>query len=220
MTPTNSTMLDQLWEAAMPSLSPEEQRAGLALLCELAKGEPVTVAQFAEALGGPVGEAEAVLKASPLSPFVYAGENGRVVGFFGLSTAHTDHRFSINGRTLWAWCAQDSLFLPELLGETAEVESRDSRRRPAGPPYGLARARRGRGAEGRRGVHAPAGHGRPHVGYADHRHRLPLRLLLRLTCVGSAVGGQASRKSAALAGRGLRAREAAECAPLGAPSDP
>src|SRR5438094_684377 len=31
----------------------------------------------------------------------------------------------INGRTLWAWCAGDTLFLPEVLGETAAVESRD-----------------------------------------------------------------------------------------------
>jgi alkylmercury lyase len=109
----------------MPTPSPEEQRAGLVLLGELAKGQPVTVAQFAEALGGPVGAAEAMLNAWPLRPLVYAGEDGRVVGFFGLSTVRTHHRFSINGRTLWAFCAGDSLVLPELLAETAEVESRD-----------------------------------------------------------------------------------------------
>jgi len=115
MTLKNSTALDQLFEAAIPGFSPEEQRAGLVLLGELAKGEPVTAAQFAEA----------VLNASALRPFVYAGEDGRVVGFFGLSTTRTHHRLLINGRTLWAWCAEDSLFLPQLLGETAQVESRD-----------------------------------------------------------------------------------------------
>jgi len=125
MTLKNPTTLDQLFEAAIPGFSPEEQRAGLVLLGELAKGEPVTAAQFAEALGAPVGEAEAVLNASALRPFVYAGKDGRVVGFFGLSTTRTHHRLLINGRTLWAWCAEDSLFLPELPGETAHVESRD-----------------------------------------------------------------------------------------------
>jgi alkylmercury lyase len=35
------------------------------------------------------------------------------------------HRFQLNGRTLWTWCAWDSLFIPELLGETARVESPD-----------------------------------------------------------------------------------------------
>lgn len=121
----STTTLDQLFEVAIPGFSPEEQRAGLVLHGELAKGEPVAAAQFAAALGTSVGEAEAVLNASALRPFVYAGEDGRVVGFFGLSTVHTHHQFSINGRTLWAWCALDSLFLPELLGETAKVDSLD-----------------------------------------------------------------------------------------------
>jgi hypothetical protein len=32
-------------------------------------------------------------------------------------------RFAVNGRTLYASCALDTIFLPGLLGETAEVES-------------------------------------------------------------------------------------------------
>ncbi len=125
MTGKNSKALDQLWEAALPTPSPEEQRAGLVLLGELAEGQPVTVAQFAAALGGSVGAVEAMLNAWPLRPLVYTDEDGRLAGFFGLSTVRTHHRFSINGRTLWANCAGDSLSLPELLGETAHVESRD-----------------------------------------------------------------------------------------------
>jgi alkylmercury lyase len=35
----------------------------------------------------------------------------------------SQHRFTIGGRTLSAWCAWDTLFLPQLLGQTAEVES-------------------------------------------------------------------------------------------------
>jgi len=34
-------------------------------------------------------------------------------------------RMKIDGRTLWTWCAWDSLFIPEILGEQAQVESRD-----------------------------------------------------------------------------------------------
>lgn len=33
------------------------------------------------------------------------------------------HRFTVNGWTLYTWCAWDTLFLPELIGETARVES-------------------------------------------------------------------------------------------------
>ncbi|MGH7701053.1 MAG: organomercurial lyase [Gemmatimonadales bacterium] len=125
MTQKSMATLIQLSEAAMPGLSSEEQRAGIVLLRELAKGEPVAVPQFAEALGVPVKEAEALVKGSALRRLIYAGEDGRVVGFWGLSTVRTHHRFTINGRTLWAWCAGDTLFLPEAVGETAVVESRD-----------------------------------------------------------------------------------------------
>ena len=121
----NLTTLGEFSEAAMPGLSSEEQRAGIVLLRELAKGQPVGASQFATALGVPTDEAEALLKESRLRQLIYAGEDGRVVGVWGLSTARTHHRFTINGRRLWAWCAGDTLFLPEVLGETADVESRD-----------------------------------------------------------------------------------------------
>ena len=43
----------------------------------------------------------------------------------GLSiTQISDHRIHIDGRALSAWCAWDTLFLPELLDETARVASR------------------------------------------------------------------------------------------------
>lgn len=125
MTRETLALLGDLWEAAIPSLSPEDQRAGMVLLRELARGQPVSVAQLAHALAVPLEGAAAILQDSPLSRFVYAREAGRVEGFWGLATSPTHHRFTINGRTLWTWCAEDSLFLPELLGETAEIESRD-----------------------------------------------------------------------------------------------
>ena len=49
-------------------------------------------------------------------------EAGRVVGN-ALTLNPTPHRFAVNGRTLYAWCALDTIFLPGLLEETAEVES-------------------------------------------------------------------------------------------------
>jgi alkylmercury lyase len=125
MTEKNLRTLVQSSELPMPGLSPEEQRAGIVLLKTLAKGEPVAVPQFAAALGVPVNEAEALVKDSELRRLIHAGEDGRVVGFWGLTTAPTHHRFTINGHTLWAWCAGDTLFLPEALDETAAVESRD-----------------------------------------------------------------------------------------------
>lgn len=128
MTRKYTTTADELWEAAcchFPVVSQEEQRAGIVLLQELAGGEPVAIAQLARALGTSVEMAEALTRDSALSPFVHSGEEGRVQGFFGLSVTPTHHQLTVNGRKLWAWCAADSFEHPELLGHTAEIESRD-----------------------------------------------------------------------------------------------
>jgi alkylmercury lyase len=54
----------------------------------------------------------------------FTDEQGHVIGFLGLSIRPMPHRLTVTGRTLYAWCAFDTLFLPELLGAAAEVESR------------------------------------------------------------------------------------------------
>ena len=124
----NTAEIDELFEAMvrrLPAFSPEEQRAGLVLLSEVAKGEPVGIAQFAQALGKSVETAEALTRDSALSRFVYADKSGKIKGFVGLSVTPTHHQTTINKRKLWAWCAPDTLEHPELLGKTAEIESRD-----------------------------------------------------------------------------------------------
>lgn len=128
MPPRNRTTYEQLWEAAverLPEFSPAEQRAGQALLALLTQGEPVSASQLASALGLPTEEAERYLHESGLSALVLSDDEGAALGFFGLSTVPTDHRFIVDGRILWAWCAADTLFLPELIGATASVESKD-----------------------------------------------------------------------------------------------
>ena len=47
---------------------------------------------------------------------------GRVVGA-ALTTRRTPHAVAVAGKSLFAWCALDRLFIPGLLGEIAEVES-------------------------------------------------------------------------------------------------
>jgi hypothetical protein len=119
---------DELVEAfarSVSPLSPEEQRAGIVLLHELAGGEPVTVTQLGQALGKTVGATAALMKGPALKPFLHADEEGRIVAFFGLTGISTHHQLTINGRALGAWCAVDSLVHPELLGETAAITSRD-----------------------------------------------------------------------------------------------
>ena len=46
-----------------------------------------------------------------------------MIGFWGLAIPKMKHRFELDGARLHTWCAWDALFLPELLGKTARVES-------------------------------------------------------------------------------------------------
>ena len=108
--------------AAMPELDPALQRAALTLLRLLALGEPVAVQRLADALALPAADLDETLERSP---GVLRDDQRRIIGFMGLSVAPiSEHRLHVERRSLWAWCAWDTLFLPELLGEAARVSSR------------------------------------------------------------------------------------------------
>ena len=120
--------IDQYWqalEAVLPTFAEDEQRAAVTLYRELAKGSPVSATQLAAALDVPVASAEDLLGRDSIRSFVYPDEEGHVLGFGGLAAAPMPHKLDLDGRTLWTWCAWDSLFIPEILGEQAQVESRD-----------------------------------------------------------------------------------------------
>lgn len=120
--------LDDYWRWFEPHLRPfsaEEQRAAAALYGELAKGKPVDADQLGRALGVSQADAQALLQTDAVKCFVYPDDQGRVLGFGGLAVAPMHHRFEVEGRTLWTWCAWDSLFIPEILGRSARVTSSD-----------------------------------------------------------------------------------------------
>jgi alkylmercury lyase len=49
--------------------------------------------------------------------------DNNVVGIMGLSLNDTPHRFYVNGAQMSTWCAEDTLFLPTVLNQSASVES-------------------------------------------------------------------------------------------------
>lgn len=49
-------------------------------------------------------------------------EQGEMIGC-ALTLTPTAHRFRVNDRELYAWCALDTLLLPALIGQVAEVTS-------------------------------------------------------------------------------------------------
>jgi alkylmercury lyase len=108
--------------AAVPKLDPEEQRIGLALIRTLAAGAPVSDREVAVAVGATESSDRDGLGRWP---GVFRDEDGRVVGFTGLSVVEFgERRIEVDGRRLTAWCAWDTLFLPGLLGRPAQVSSR------------------------------------------------------------------------------------------------
>jgi alkylmercury lyase len=128
MTTTKAPAVDLYWRRLAVAFSPfsaEEQRAAVTLYRELAKGQAVDAARLGRALGVPAAEARALLARDSIRPLVHADDQGRVLGFGGLAVAPMHHRFEVDGRTLWTWCAWDSLFIPQILGKPARVTSPD-----------------------------------------------------------------------------------------------
>jgi len=120
--------LDDYWgklELQLPPFSPEDQRAAVALYRELAKGKAVDADQLGRALGCSSAESHALLQRDAIKAFIYPDKEGRVLGFGGLAAALMHHRFEVQGRSLWTWCAWDTLFIPGILGRSARVTSPD-----------------------------------------------------------------------------------------------
>jgi alkylmercury lyase len=106
-----------------PELDPREQRLSLELYRLLAEGQPVPRATLAERVEISVETVNRILHGWP---GVFSDSQLRVVGYWGLAIPAayaSPHRFTIGGRTLSAWCAWDTLFLPQLLGQRAKIES-------------------------------------------------------------------------------------------------
>ena len=102
------------------ALDLDEQRAAVSLYRLLAEGAPVAPERLAERAALP---RERVIELLARWAGVYRDRDGSVIGFWGLTIRDMPHRLEIGGRTLHAWCAWDTLFLPEILGGRAVVTS-------------------------------------------------------------------------------------------------
>ncbi len=104
-----------------PPLTAEEYELASCVYRLLVAGEPLRREALATELNRPTREVVALLAQWPRH--VAYDEWKRIVGLGGLSVEPTRHRFVVNGGTLYAWCAFDTLFLPGLLDCRAEVQS-------------------------------------------------------------------------------------------------
>jgi len=87
----------------------------------LAEGRPIEAAEIADASGIPLDEVEQAL--AGMSD-VERDEAGRIVGM-GLTMRPTPHVMRIDGKTLYAWCAMDTLAFASILDWPVTIESPD-----------------------------------------------------------------------------------------------
>jgi len=106
--------------AAFPKLDDAQRRLALATYRRLARGTAGSPVEIAEDAGIETEKAQRIL-ADWIG--VHKDEAKRVIGFWGLTIRNTNHSFEVDSAQLYTWCAWDSLFLPELLGKSARVES-------------------------------------------------------------------------------------------------
>ena len=87
----------------------------------LAKGRPVTTKQVDDIV------AELGIDSDASEQFLRTvaerDDDDNIVGALGLSLKPHPHRFTVGGTQMTAWCAQDTLFLPVMLQQTATVET-------------------------------------------------------------------------------------------------
>ncbi len=115
-----ATSILSLFPEEFLKLNVDKQRVSVKVYRLLAEGRPVSVKEIATALDLPEDHVTAILKGWP---GVYYDDEERIVGYWGLALPEMTHRFEIDGRTLYTWCAWDSLFIPELIKKTAHIES-------------------------------------------------------------------------------------------------
>ena len=111
----------KLAEAGGPlDFSPDRARLFVRVALALAQGRPIPNEQFDRIV--------AELKVSPEEAHRFLDEwserdrEDNIVGM-GLTLNETPHQISVDGSRLWAWCAEDTLFYPVVLDQTATIES-------------------------------------------------------------------------------------------------
>lgn len=161
----------------------------------LAEGSPVPVETIASATGRAASEVERVLGAGGAE----MDEQGRLVGL-GLTIRETPHRFTVGGRSLYTWCALDTLIFPGRPGARTGGVALPGDGHPD-PGRGHRRGRRARRAGGGRRLDrtAPAGP-------ADPRELLQRRALLPLGRHGGLVAEPPPGRYRPSRGRRVRAR--------------
>ncbi|MCH7939828.1 MAG: hypothetical protein IID13_08790 [Candidatus Marinimicrobia bacterium] len=104
-------------------LGPQEQLLSAGIYRLLAsKAAPVSLVELADSLEMTTDDVQEILAGWT---GLYYDHADHIIGYWGLSIQGMGHRFIVDGNTLYTWCAWDSLFIPQIIGKTAQVQSVD-----------------------------------------------------------------------------------------------
>ena len=103
-------------------LSTEQQQISAKIYNLLSEGNPVSIEEIANSLGM---DTEHVKSVTDEWAGIYYNDDGNIIGYWGLAVEKMGHRFKLGEKTLYTWCAWDTLFIPQIIGKTAKVESMD-----------------------------------------------------------------------------------------------
>ena len=107
-------------DGAVPRFDAVGQKIAVVLYRLLGEGHPVPLSRLAGVTALPVD----TIRDTLATWTVFFDDQNAVIGYGGLTVVEMPpHRFIVDGRTLYTWCAWDSLFIPGVLGKTARVES-------------------------------------------------------------------------------------------------
>jgi alkylmercury lyase len=115
------------WDNDNNGISPEEStlaaRFEIQALRLLAEGHPVSAKELATRLEIPTELVTRVFNESQKVEGEW-DEKGRLIGE-ALTLVPTRHHIHIKDNDLFAWCAFDTMLIPALVGDTADIESPD-----------------------------------------------------------------------------------------------
>ena len=115
----SDTQLSEITTALVHTISPKVLPRSMAAMAVrimrmLAEGHPVALQRIADASDVPIEQAKLVMQQFREMGLAELNANGSVVGMI-VSLRPTVNHLRINGVNLFAWCAIDTLLLPEVL---------------------------------------------------------------------------------------------------------
>lgn len=111
--------MDDLRKTMADLIGQDAARFTAPMIRLVAEGRPVALERLAAVSGVAVEEIESWLRAQPGTDW---DDGGRLLGF-GLTQRPTPHRYTVDGRVLFTFCAADTLIFTPILGRPASVES-------------------------------------------------------------------------------------------------